>query len=134
MNAPYPVRVAAGLIARDGCYLITRRKTAAHLGGCWEFPGGKCEPAESLEDCLRRELREELGIEVADPVLFGVIRHTYSEQTVDLHFFRCRIRNGEPRALGCDELRWVRPEELMHFEFPPADQSLIEALQHEIPD
>lgn len=123
------IQVAAGLISRDGRYLIARRKAGVHLGGFWEFPGGKCEPGESLEACLRRELREELGIEVTPPVFFRIISHAYPEKTVELHFFRCSIAAGEERALGCDEVRWVAAGELAGFEFPPADRPLVELLQ-----
>lgn len=123
------IQVAAGLILREGRYLIAQRKVGVHLGGLWEFPGGKCERGESLEDCLRRELREELGIEITTPVLFHVIRHEYPEKTVELHFFRCSIRDGQACALDCEDLRWVAPDELTKFEFPPADQPLIQALQ-----
>lgn len=124
------IRVAAGVILRDGRYLITRREAGTHLEGFWEFPGGKCEAGESLEDCLRRELREELGVEIVDPVLFRTIRHDYKEKKVELHFFRCSIKQGEARPLGCSDLRWVTVEELASYEFPPADRSLIQALQH----
>jgi len=123
------IQVAAGLILREGRYLIAQRKVGVHLGGLWEFPGGKCEPGESLEDCLRRELREELGIEISTPVPFHVIRHEYPEKTVELHFFRCSIRDGQAQALNCEDFCWVTPEELAKFEFPPADQPLIQALQ-----
>ncbi|MGH7205699.1 MAG: 8-oxo-dGTP diphosphatase MutT [Nitrospiraceae bacterium] len=123
------IQVAAGLILREGRYLIARRKVGVHLGGLWEFPGGKCEPGESLEDCLRRELREELGVEITTPVPFHVIRHEYPEKTVELHFFRCSIRDGQARTLDCEDLRWVALDELTKFEFPPADQPLIRALQ-----
>jgi mutator protein MutT len=128
-----PVQVAAALIVHEGRYLITRRTADVHLGGLWEFPGGKREAGESLEDCLRRELREELGIEVAQPVLFRVIRHEYPEKAVELHFFLCSIVSGFPRPLGCADLRWVAPEELPQFPLPPADQPLVEALRHAIP-
>lgn len=123
------IQVAAGLILREGRYLIAQRKVGVHLGGLWEFPGGKCEPGESLEDCLRRELWEELGIEISTPVPFHVIRHEYPEKTVELHFFRCSIQDGQAQALNCEDLCWVTPEELAKFEFPPADQPLIQALQ-----
>lgn len=125
------VQVAAGLIVREGHYLIARRKAGTHLGGLWEFPGGKREPGESLEECLRRELREELGVDVTLPVHVRVIRHDYREKTVELHFFRCTISRGEASALDCEEVRWVTPSELSDYEFPPADRPLIEALQQE---
>jgi 8-oxo-dGTP diphosphatase len=124
------IQVAAGLIVQDGRYLISRRKAESHLGGLWEFPGGKVEQNESLERCLRRELREELGIEITEPVRFQVIQHDYPDKTVELHFFFCSITNGRARALACDEIRWVTPEEMTGLEFPAADRSLIEALQH----
>ncbi|WP_447972699.1 (deoxy)nucleoside triphosphate pyrophosphohydrolase [Nitrospira sp. Kam-Ns4a] len=124
-----PIQVAAGLIVRDGRYLITLRRRGTHLGGLWEFPGGKREPGESLEDCLRRELREELGIQITEPVPVQVISHRYPDKSVELHFFRCAILSGDARALGCEEVRWVTPEELPQFEFPPADRPLIELLR-----
>ena len=128
-HVPAVVQVAAGLILREGRYLIAKRKAGTHLGCLWEFPGGKREPGESLEDCLRRELREELGIDVTPPVHFRVIRHEYREKTVELHFFRCTVRRGEAVALDCEEVRWVMPDEMANYEFPPADRPLIEALQ-----
>lgn len=121
--------MAAGLIVREGHYLIARRKAGTHLGGLWEFPGGKRERGESLEDCLRRELREELGVDVTPPLHVRVIRHDYQEKTVELHFFRCTISRGEASALDCEEVRWVTPSELSDYEFPPADRPLLEALQ-----
>jgi mutator protein MutT len=128
-HAAVIIEVAAGLVVREGRYLIAKRKADTHLGGLWEFPGGKREPGESLEDCLRRELREELGIDVTPPVHFHVIRHEYPEKTVELHFFRCAISRGEAAALDCEEVRWVMPGEMANYEFPPADRPLIEALQ-----
>lgn len=127
-NLSIVIQVAAGLIVQDGRYLIARRKSDVHLGGLWEFPGGKREAEESLEDCLRRELREELGIEITPPVFHRVLRHEYVEQSVVLHFFRCSIRAGQAQALDCEELRWVAPEELGRFQFPAADRALIEEL------
>lgn len=131
MTGAEPIQVAAALLTQEGRYLITQRRAGVHLGGLWEFPGGKREPGESLEDCLRRELREELGIEIAPPVPFRVIRHEYPEKSVELHFFRCAIASGLPRPLGCADLRWVAPEELDQFPLPPADQPLVEALRGE---
>ncbi len=130
-RAPAIIQVAAGLIIREGHYLIARRKADTHLGGLWEFPGGKREPGESLEDCLQRELREELGIDVTPPVHFRMIRHEYPGKTVELHFFRCAISRGEARPLDCEEVRWVTPGELTRYEFPPADRPLLEVLSEQ---
>lgn len=123
------IEVAAGLIHRKGRYLIARRKPGLHLGGYWEFPGGKREPGESLEDCLRRELFEELRIRVEAPVPFQVVRHEYPEKTVELHFFRCALDDSDAVPEDGAEIRWVLPEELDRFTFPPADQAVITALQ-----
>ena len=131
MTGAEPIQVAAALIAHEGRYLVTQRKAGVHLGNLWEFPGGKRESNESLEGCLRRELREELGIEIAQPVLFRVIRHDYPEKAVELHFFRCSISSGFPRPVGCADLRWVAPEELDQFPLPPADRPLVEVLRVE---
>jgi len=122
------VEVAAGLIYREGRYLIARRGPGVHLAGFWEFPGGKREPDETLEACLRRELFEELGIQIDVPVPFQVVRHEYVEKIVELHFFHCKIDTGQAAAIDCAEIRWVWPHELGDFEFPPADRPIIEAL------
>ena len=128
MAIAQPVEVAAAVILHDGRYLLTMRKTNVHLSGLWEFPGGKREPGESLEECLRRELREELGIEITEPEPFQIICHAYPEKTVELHFFRCSIKDGHPRPLGCDALQWVPPEELTQVPLPPADRPLLDTL------
>src|SRR5262245_29527344 len=95
------IEVSAGLVFRDGKLLITQRHAGAHLGGLWEFPGGKREPTESFEDCLVRELREELGIEVAVGELLETIQHDYPDKRVLLKFFRCTWRANEPQPIGC---------------------------------
>ncbi|MCA1957783.1 MAG: 8-oxo-dGTP diphosphatase MutT [Nitrospira sp.] len=125
------IEVAAGLIRRNGRYLIARRKSGTHLAGFWEFPGGKREAGESLTECLQRELFEELGIRVDVPIPYQIIRHDYPERIVELHFFRCTIEEGEPTAIECEEIRWVRPDELTAFEFPPADRPIVKALQRD---
>src|SRR5437879_3923873 len=121
MAIAQPVEVAAALILHDGRYLLTMRKTNVHLSGLWEFPGGKREPGESLEECLRRELREELGIEITEPVPFQCVRYAYPAKTVELHFFRCSIKDGRPRPLGCAALQWVLPVELARVSIAPRD-------------
>jgi mutator protein MutT len=123
-----PVDVVAGIVLRDGKMLITRRKAGSHLGGLWEFPGGKLEPGESWEAGLVRELREELGVEVEAGILRFETQHEYPEKTVRLKFYECRLLTGEPRPLDCDGIEWVAPDSLHRFEFPEADRKLIELL------
>jgi mutator protein MutT len=125
------VEVVAGLVLREGKLLITQRPLDAHLGGLWEFPGGKRGAGESPEDCLRRELQEELGIEVQVGDLVASILHRYPEKTVDLKFFRCRWLRPEPRNLGCSAFRWVEAKELGAYAFPAADARLLARLQSE---
>jgi 8-oxo-dGTP diphosphatase len=128
------IEVAAGLVYCEGRYLIARRNPDVHLAGFWEFPGGKREPGETLETCLRRELFEEVGIRIGVPIPFQVVRHEYPEKTVQLHFFRCQIEAGHAMPIDCAEIRWVFPHELDDFEFPPADHPIIEALRQQNPE
>jgi mutator protein MutT len=123
------VEVAAALVFREGKLLITRRFADAHMGGLWEFPGGKKELAESYEECLARELKEELGIEVEVGELFETITHRYPDKGVLLKFYKCRWRAYEPRPLGCDALTWVGPLELGSYAFPAADAKLLDRLK-----
>lgn len=124
-----PVEVAAGIIFQRGRVLLCQRRRGDHLGGLWEFPGGKCEPGETPADCLHRELWEELAVQVTrlEPLL--TLEHAYPDRRVRLHFFRCRLAAGEPRPLGCQALAWVTAEELDRYAFPPADARLLELLR-----
>ena len=122
------IRVAAALMEQEGRYLITRRNKGVHLGGMWEFPGGKCETGESFETCLKRELYEELGVEITQPRYFMYQEYEYPEKVVMLKFFFCSILSGEPKPLGCAEFCWVKVEELGNFEFPPADKPIVRRL------
>src|SRR6266568_9281193 len=123
--------VAAALVFRGGKLLITQRQADAHLGGLWEFPGGKREPDETFEACLARELREELGIEVAVGELVESLTHEYPGKTVHLRFFRCRWQQHEPQTLGCAAFKWVTAAELNAYAFPEADARLLETLRQE---
>jgi 8-oxo-dGTP diphosphatase len=127
--AMHVIEVAAGLVFRNGRLLITQRQPEAHLGGLWEFPGGKREPDETFEACLVRELREELGIEIDVGELVESLTHDYSEKSVQLKFFRCRWKQHEPQPLGCADFRWVTAAELPTYAFPAADARLLGKLQ-----
>jgi mutator protein MutT len=119
------VEVAAGLIIKDGKVLITQRRNGAHLGGLWEFPGGKRQPGESFEACLTREVMEELGLAIAVHEQVASAEHVDTERRVRLRFYRCTILSGEPRPLGCKACRWVTPAEICIYPFPPADDPLV---------
>ncbi|MBO60909.1 MAG: 8-oxo-dGTP diphosphatase MutT [Verrucomicrobiales bacterium] len=129
--ADKPVEVAAGLVFRNGKLLITKRQKGSHLAGLWEFPGGKRESGETVEECLRRELREELGIQIAVGQALETVTHRYPEKTVQITFFTCRLTKGEPSAIECADLVWSERESLAKFDFPPADQRLISRLVDE---
>jgi mutator protein MutT len=122
------VEVVAAIIRKEGKILITQRLNDVHLARLWEFPGGKVEAGESLDAALQREIREELGVDIAVQDKFYSVEHDYPGKPVRLHFFNCVIKKGKPEAVGVADLRWVLPAELAHFEFPPADEKLIERL------
>jgi mutator protein MutT len=120
--------VSAAIIERGGRILVTRRLEGTHLEGAWEFPGGKCEPGETIEACMARELREELGIEVGIGEEVLSTSHDYPDRRVTLHFLRCDT-SDQPAPLIGQEMRWVTRDELDSLEFPPADAELIRILK-----
>lgn len=119
------IQVAAGLVFRDGKLLITRRRSRDHLGGLWEFPGGKREKNESFEGCLERELMEELGILVEIKEEIDSITHRYPEKEVHLKFYRCKWLRNEPQAFECEAIEWVVMRELGKYAFPAADARIL---------
>jgi 8-oxo-dGTP diphosphatase len=122
--------VTAAVVERDGHVLVTRRLKGTHLEGYWEFPGGKCDTGETLDACLRRELREELAVEatVGDEML--VTSHTYPERRVELHFFSVTL-GGEPVPQLGQEMEWIPRENLSSLKLPPADDEMVALLtQH----
>ena len=121
------IDVVAAVIERDGRILITRRRAGTHLAGLWEFPGGKRQPGEDAADALVREIREELGARLTVGEVIDTVEWQYPEKRVRLVFFRGTIA-GEPRPLEGQEMAWVVPADLSHYEFPPADASLLERL------
>lgn len=123
--------VAVALVDEDGRVLIQRRPEGTHMAGLWEFPGGKIDPGETPEDALRRELVEELGVEIEwgslTPLTFA------SEKLADKHLllflYLCRQWVGEPQALHASALEWVFPADLYKKDMPPADAPFIPILE-----
>ena len=126
------IDVAAGLVFHGGKLLITQRRLDDHLGGLWEFPGGKVEAGETFEACLQRELGEELGIEVHVGAEIEDITHSYPEKTVRLRFFLCSLVSGEAIPIHCHALAWVTREQLAEYEFPDADLKLLDMLNRRL--
>ena len=124
-----PVVVAAGLLFRAGKLLITQRPAGGHLAGLWEFPGGKCEPGETLPECLQRELHEELGVLVNVRECVETLEHAYPEKIVQLSFYQCALVMGEPEGREGQSIAWVGSDELGDYQFPEADAQLLEKLK-----
>jgi 8-oxo-dGTP diphosphatase len=127
-DRPVRIVVTAAVIGRGDTFLVTRRPHGVHLEGLWEFPGGKCEPGETHERCLAREILEELGMRVRIDRKLLQVTHEYPDRTVELHFFACDLLD-EPAPLLGQEMRWVRRQDLASLAFPPADNELIAQLQ-----
>jgi 8-oxo-dGTP diphosphatase len=109
--------------------LIDRRLPQGAMGGLWEFPGGKIEVGETIEECIKREIAEELGIEIAVGEHLITIDHTYSHLRVTLTVHHSQHLAGIPQAIECDEIRWVSLDELDEFTFPEANGEIIAALR-----
>jgi len=124
------IEVVAALVQDEkGRYLITQRRKGSHLAGLWEFPGGKREADESLEEALRRELAEELSARFAVGQRVETVRWEYPERTIVIHFYRCRLESGTIEPREDQAMAWVAPERLSDFDFPPADRDLIARLR-----
>ncbi|MBD2461214.1 A/G-specific adenine glycosylase [Oscillatoria sp. FACHB-1407] len=108
--------------------LIDRRRQEGLLGGLWEFPGGKVEPGETIEECIKREIQEELGIDIEVGDRLMTVNHTYSHFHVTLNVHHCRHLSGEPQPIECDEVKWVTLDELHEYPFPKANVQIIDAL------
>jgi 8-oxo-dGTP diphosphatase len=127
---PIILVAAVALIDAQGRVLLARRPQGRPLAGLWEFPGGKVEDAESPEAALKRELREELGIEIAEadlvPLTFA--SHAYADFHLLMPLYQCRAWRGEAMSQEGQELAWVRPDALANYAMPPADEPLKTSL------
>lgn len=116
----------------QGQILIDRRRPEGVFGGLWEFPGGKIEPDETVEDCIKREIQEELGIGIEVGKHLITIDYTYSHLRVTLSVHHCRHLVGDPMPIECDEIRWVSLDEIDQFPFPKGNVQIIAALRQNI--
>ena len=127
-SRPRVIPCGVGIIRDGRRFLISQRNAGDTLGSRWEFPGGKKNPKESFEDCVARETKEELGIEVAVGKKFMEVRKKYGKKVVWLNFYLCSHRAGRPRAIDCQRVLWADVGELKNFDFPPANERVIEKL------
>ncbi len=127
-NLKRSIRVVAAEIERDGAFLITQRRPTATLPLLWEFPSGKVEAGETDEAALVREIREEMDIVVRVGKLSMFIKHDYDDYTIDLCVYRCELLSEDIRPRKVHDHRWVLPQEMDQYEFPPADAQTIEKL------
>jgi A/G-specific adenine glycosylase len=120
--------VTAAVIQREGRVLLSKRPADGLLGGLWEFPGGKVEPGESFPQALRREIREELAVEIQVASLFGIYRHAYTHFRITLHAFLCHLNGGEPRPLVAEEIAWVEIPALPQYPMGKVDRLIARKL------
>ena len=127
---PNIIRVAAAVMVNDGMMLIAKRKPTARLPNLWELPGGKIEPNETPEECLKRELKEEFDIDVMVGEHLGSNIYTYDFGTIELMAYRANWKDGDLILKDHEEIRWVFIHELDQFDFAPADTIFVEKLRN----
>ena len=123
-----PLAVCAAVIEHEGKILLTKRPADKQQGGFWEFPGGKIDPGESPHQTLKRELREELAIEIAVAPVLETVYHHYQWGSVLIIAYRCRWLGGEIKHLEVADHAWVRPEQFSNYNILPADQPILDKL------
>lgn len=128
-KVPHIVVGAAVITNRKGEVLIAQRREKDMLGGLWEFPGGKQESGETIQQCIARELKEELGINVEIGGFLVTINHAYSHFTMQMHTYFAKIKSGRPRPIECQAYRWVKISALREFPYSKADLYVIDELE-----
>jgi mutator protein MutT len=123
--------VAAALIAQGKQILLAQREAEDDWGLRWEFPGGTLEDDEGPRECIKRELREELGVAVEVGSIYHVTFQRYQRFNVLLLVYRCTITRGIPTAIACQEVRWIGKDSLIDLPMPPADEEIRERLLQE---
>ena len=127
---PIKIDVSAAVILQHNKIYIQRRKFGGLMGGLWEFPGGKFLSGESPEQCLHREIKEELGITLHIDEKLMIIKHCYTRFRVTLHVFLCQINSGRVSPTQCDEWNWIKAEELDKYPFPAANVKIVKFIMN----
>ena len=123
------IEVVAAIIKREGAYFATQRGYG-EFEGMWEFPGGKIEPGESSENALKREIQEELGVDIVIEDLICTTEYDYPSFHLTMHCYLCRVEAGEIELREHKSARWLKPEELGSVEWLPADKDVISRLNN----
>jgi A/G-specific adenine glycosylase len=130
-KVPHLVVGAAVVVNRKGEVLVAQRRDADMLGGLWEFPGGKQETGETIQQCIARELKEELGINIEVGDFLVTIKHAYSHFTMELHTYFAKIKAGRPRPIECQDFQWLEIPSLRKLPYSKADLKIIDQLEAE---
>ena len=123
------VEVVAGLIWKEGKFMICQRPENKARALLWEFVGGKVESGETREDALIRECREEIDVTVKPLTVFCTVDHVYPDITIRLILFNAVIEEGEPKMLEHNDIKWITPQEIDEYEFCPADKEILEMIK-----
>jgi A/G-specific adenine glycosylase len=118
-------KIAVGLIWKENKILISKRPSNVMLGGLWEFPGGKIKENEIAEDCVKREIKEELNISVSLGKKIQTIKHAYTHFTIELTAYHCQYESGEPSTIGCADFKWIKTNEIGSLPFPKANHKIF---------
>ncbi len=131
-KVPHIVVGAAVVTNRKGEVLIAQRRDEDMLGGLWEFPGGKRETGETIQQCIVRELKEELGINIETGDFLITVKHAYSHFTMEMHTYFAKIKSGRPRPIECQNFQWLDTSDLRKVPYSKADLYVIDALERQI--
>lgn len=121
--------VTAAVIRREGKILLAKRPSKGLLGGMWEFAGGKSEKNETLQECLKREIREELGVEIRVGAPFGVYQHAYTHFRITVHAFLCELTDGDPKPIEVADIAWVDPVTLIDYPMGKVDRLIASKIR-----
>lgn len=123
--------VTAAAMVMNGKVLIAQREAGSHMEFRWEFPGGKLETDETPEECIVREIKEELDMDIEVIDIYKVVKFKYEEKDILLLCYLCKILSGEGKALECNDFKWVERDKLTDFDFVPADLPIVEKILKE---